>query len=222
MNKLEKDFKLFCKDRGLSSMTVDDITKYQASYVPYILEERQLNVQSLDIYSRMMYDRILFMRGEFDEDSCNMLTSQLLYLNSVDERPIDIYINSGGGSIVDGLQVIDTMNIINPKVNTTCLGMAASMGAVLLSCGDKRYCLPHSRVMLHEAASSMRGKTHDITVRYEQLLRCQKEIYELLAKNLGKTYEEIEQLCVNTDKWFIGEEAVELGIVDEILKKNKD
>jgi ATP-dependent Clp protease protease subunit len=191
------------------------------SLTPVVLEERKMNVVAMDVYSRMLYDRIIYFGHEFNQDTCNLLNAQLLYLSSLDERDINVYINSPGGSVVDGLSSIDVMNFIPNNVSTTCIGMAASMGAVLLSCGEKgkRFVLPHSRVMIHQVSSGMRGTYSDIKIEMEQTERCRNDVYRLLADNMGKTFEEVEMLC-DRNNWFIGQEAVELGIVDKVLTKN--
>ena len=215
---IKTDFKKYALSQGISSMSLDTFTK--ANYVnPMILEERQMNVTSIDIYSRMLMDRILFLNTNIESTMANILTAQLLWLDQQSDKPINMYINSPGGSVIDGLQLIDTMNFINAPISTTCLGMAASMGAVILSCGEKgnRFALPHSRVMIHQASGGFNGKSEDVKTSYEQLLRCQKDIYEILSQNIGVDYEEIERLCSNTDKWFIGREAIDLGIVDKIV-----
>ena len=215
---VKTDFEKYALSQGISSMSLDSFTK--ANYVnPMILEERQMNVTSIDIYSRMLMDRILFLNTSIEPTMVNILTAQLLWLDQQSDKPIDMYINSPGGSVIDGLQLIDTMNFINAPISTTCLGMAASMGAVILSCGEKgkRFALPHSRVMIHQASGGFNGKSEDVKTSYEQLLRCQKDIYEILSQNIGVEYEEIERLCSNTDKWFIGREAIDLGIVDKIV-----
>lgn len=203
-------------------MNLDSFTK--ANYVnPMILEERQMNVTSIDIYSRMLMDRILFLNTTVESTMANILTAQLLWLDQQSDKPINMYINSPGGSVIDGLQLIDTMNFINAPISTTCLGMAASMGAVILSCGEKgkRFVLPHSRVMIHQASGGFNGKSEDVKTSYEQLLRCQNDIYEILSKNIGLDYKEIEALCSNTDKWFIGQEAIDLGIADKVVETVK-
>lgn len=227
MNKIGtiEDFKHFAKDKVNVNATVLDgyISKTNAMLTPYILEERQLNVTQMDVFSRLMYDRIICFSGEVNDVSCNTAIAQLLYLSSTDERDISMYITSGGGSVVDGLGLIDTMNYINCDISTTCIGMAASMGAVLLSNGTKgkRFVLPHSRVMIHSVSSGFKGHTADIKIEMEQTLRCQKDLYEILSHNTGKSFEEIEALC-DRDKWYIGAEAVEdLGIADKVLIKAK-
>jgi ATP-dependent Clp protease protease subunit len=224
MENLTKDFRKFAISNTNVNATVldDQIKKTNGMMTPYILEERQLNVATFDVFSRLMYDRIIYFTGEVDEDSCNTAVAQLLYLSSVDERDINMYINSPGGSVVDGLGLIDTMNYIPCDISTTCIGMAASMGAVLLSNGTKgkRFVLPHSRVMIHSVSSGFKGHTADIKIEMEQTLRCQDDVYNILATNTGHTFEEIEKLC-DRDKWFIGQEAVELGISDKVLISSK-
>lgn len=207
--------------QGISSMNLDSFTK--ANYVnPMILEERQMNVTSIDIYSRMLMDRILFLNTNVEPTMANILTAQLLWLDQQSDKPINMYINSPGGSVIDGLQLIDTMNFINAPISTTCLGMAASMGAVILSCGEKgkRFVLPHSRVMIHQVSSGMSGTFSDMKIEFEQTERCKKDIYNILAKNIGKSYEEIESLC-DRNNWFIGQEAVDLGIADKVVETVK-
>lgn len=219
MFKEGKDLRNFCLDKGVSGLYYDDYVKN--SYInPMVLEERQMNVTSLDVYSRLLMDRIIFVNGEVESNMANILTAQLLWLDQQSDKQINLYINSPGGSVIDGLQILDTTKIINAPISTTCLGMAASMGAVILSCGEKgqRFALPHSRVMIHQVSSACRGSYSDMKIEFEQTERCKKDVYNILAENLGKTYDEIELLC-DRNNWFIGEEAVKLGIVDEIVTK---
>ena len=221
--ELSRDFKSFAIDRGLLTPSVADdvIDKNKMGYsTPLILEERVNNVTSLDIWSRMLYERIIFLQGHVDDVTCNTISAQLLYLSSIDGRDINLYINSPGGSVVNGLSVIDVMNYIPNSISTTCIGMAASMGAVLLSCGDrgKRYTLPHGRIMIHQVSTQMAGTVSDIEIEFNETLRCKRELYTILAKNTGHSYEEIEKLC-DRNNWFVGQEAVELGIVDSVLER---
>lgn len=223
MNNIEKDFKLFAKDMNISSTLIDSVAnKSNNALTPIILEERQMNVASLDIYSRLLYDRQIFFGHEFNSETCNLLIAQLLYLDSVDNRDITININSPGGSVVDGLAVLDTMNFIKSDVSTLCMGMAASMGAVLLSSGTKgkRFILPHGRVMIHQVSSGMKGTVSDMEIEFEQTQRCKKDVYEILAKNMNKSFEEVEKLC-DRNNWFIGKEALEIGLVDGIIEGKK-
>ena len=218
---LEKDFRNFAiSNTKIRATVLDDKIKQAKDFLtPYILEERQLNVTQMDIFSRLLFDRILYFTGEVNQATCDTMNAELLYLDSVDNRDINLYINSPGGSVVDGLSVIDTMNFIKSDVSTTCMGMAASMGSVLLSNGakGKRFVLPHSRVMIHSVASGFQGHTADVRIEMEQTERCQKDVYQILADNTGHTFEEMEKLC-DRDNWFIGDEAVNnLHIADKVI-----
>lgn len=225
MNIIE-DFRKFVLDKTNVSRSVldDQIKSTENMITPYILEERQLNVTQMDVYSRLLFDRIIYFSGDVRSETCDTTIAQLLYLSSIDGRDINMYINSPGGSVVDGLSVIDTMNFIKPNVSTTCMGMAASMASVLLSNGTKgkRFVLPHSRVMIHSVSSGFKGHTADIRIEMEQTERCQKDVYSILAENTGHTYEEMEKLC-DRDNWYIGKEAIdELHIADKILEPNEE
>lgn len=218
---MEKDFKLFAKSLGVSTSTFDDVKKsINDSLTPVILEEREMRVASLDVFSRLLYDRQIFFGHDFTAEACNVVIAELLYLDSIDHRDINIMINSNGGSVLDGLAVIDTMNFINSDVSTTCVGLCASMGGVLLASGTqgKRYILPHGRVMLHQPSSGMSGKLTDLEISLEQTRRCKIDLYNILSERLGKPFEEIEQIC-KSDNWFIGQEAIDLGICDKLLTK---
>jgi ATP-dependent Clp protease protease subunit len=223
MENLTKDFRHFAIDKvGMSPSVIDDkIGKVNNHLTPYILEERQLNVATFDVFSRLMYDRIIYFTGVVNSETCDTAIAQLLYLSSVDERDISMYINSPGGSVVDGLGLVDTMNYINCDIATTCIGMAASMGSVLLSNGakGKRFVLPHSRVMIHQVSSSQSGTLADLEIEIEQTRRCKNDVYKILADNTSHTFEEMEKLC-DRNNWFIGQEAVDLGIADKVLIKN--
>lgn len=219
---LIKDFRKFAIDKTKVKATVldDQLSKPNSFLTPYILEERQLNVTQMDIFSRLLYDRILYFTGEVNRETCDTMNAELLYLDSLDGRDISLYINSPGGSVVDGLSVIDTMNFINSDVSTICMGMAASMGSVLLSNGakGKRLVLPHSRIMIHQVSSAMRGTVSDMEIEFAETQRCKRDIYNILAKNTGHTFDEIEKLC-DRNNWFIGSEAVdELHIADKLIE----
>ena len=168
MSNSLNDFRKFAIDKAnVSPSVVDDvIKKTENSIMPFILEERKMNVTQMDVFSRLLFDRIIYFSGVVDSESCNTVIAQLLYLSSTDNRDINLYINSPGGSVIDGLGVIDTINFIPCDVTTTCVGMAASMGAVLLSCGakGKRLVLPHSRVMIHQVSSGMSGVSKDLEI----------------------------------------------------------
>lgn len=228
MNKIGtfEDFRHFALDKtNARPSAIDDMVKKQTNLLtPYVLEERSLNVVAFDVFSRLMYDRIIYFAGHVTDDTCNMAIAQLLYLTSVDNRDISMYINSPGGSVHDGLGLIDTMDYIDCDISTLCVGMAASMGSVLLSNGakGKRFVLPHSRVMIHQVSSSQSGTLADLEIEIEQTRRCKDDVYGILAKNTGKTIEEMEKLC-DRNNWFIGQEAVDLGIADSVLtKKNNE
>lgn len=224
MDKLITDFRKFAFDKtNVRPSALDAKIKSAENIMPFILEERKMNVTQMDVFSRLLFDRIIYFSGVVNEDSCNTVIAQLLYLSSTDNRDINIYINSPGGSVVDGLGVIDTINFVPCDIATTCVGMAASMGAVLLSCGEKgkRLVLPHSRVMIHQVSSSQSGTLADLEIELEQTLRCKKDVYEILAKNTGKTYEQIEKDC-DRNFWLIGKEAVDYGIADRVLAKSEN
>jgi ATP-dependent Clp protease protease subunit len=224
MSNSLNDFRKFAIDKAnVSPSVVDDvIKKTENSIMPFILEERKMNVTQMDVFSRLLFDRIIYFSGTVDSESCNTVIAQLLYLSSTDNRDINLYINSPGGSVIDGLGVIDTINFIPCDVTTTCVGMAASMGAVLLSCGakGKRLVLPHSRVMIHQVSSGMSGVSKDLEIELEQTLRCKKDLYNILSEKTGKTYEQIEKDC-DRNFWLIGQEAVEYGIADKVLSKSQ-
>lgn len=217
------DFRKFAKSNGVSMSVFDDYTNKKCnSLTPMIMEESPKNFGVFDIYSKMLCDRIIFFGHEFNPDTCNVVSAELLYLNSTNpEKDINIYINSPGGDVISGLGVIDTMNFLDCDVSTTCMGMAASMGAVLLSCGakGKRCVLTHSRVMIHQVSSSFRQSTYsDLAIELEETRRCREDLYKILAENTNKTFEEIEKAC-DRNNWMIGNEAIEFGIADKLIIK---
>ena len=224
MNKIGTfdDFRHFAIDKvGVAPSALDSTVKNLV--YPTIVEEREsaMRVSEINVFSRLIQDRILFLSGQVDSTSMDTMIAQMLYLNSVDHRDIGLYINSPGGDVLAGLSLIDTMNFIESDVSTTCLGMAASMGAVLLSCGTKgkRFVLPHSRVMIHQVSSGMQGVLKDMEIELEQTRRCKEDLYKILADNCGKTFEQIEHDC-DRNFWMLGNEAVEYGIADKVLTKN--
>lgn len=221
------DFRKYALSKGVSRGYLDDFlrkvedSREVKNAYPGIIEERSsaMRMTEMNVFSRLMQDRIIYFSGEVNQDSVDTVIAQILYLSNVSkERDINMYINSGGGSVINGLALIDTMDFVPNAIRTTCIGMCASMGAVLLSNGLKgeRSILKHGRVMIHSVSSGYEGHTKDIEIQVEQTKKCQKDVYSVLAKNLGKTYEEIETLC-DRDNWFIGEEAVKLGIVDKVI-----
>lgn len=226
MDNCRKDFESFARSMGVSSTSLD---KYERAVgpvngivEPYILEERTLNVASMSVFSRLFYDRIVFLISEVTAESADIVKAQLLYLNSTSDEDIKLFINSPGGSVIDGLAIYDVMNFVTPDVSTYCFGMAASMGSVLLSSGTKgkRYALPHSYVMIHQVSSHASGQVADMKISYEQALKSQNMLYQILSENTGKTFEEISR-DADRDKWFIGEEAVEYGLVDQLTSVKK-
>ena len=215
------DFKKYAtKHLGMSSMVLDDVIKSQAQYLnPYILEERQLNVTQMDVFSRLMMDRIIFLGTEIDDYTANTLQAQLLYLDSVDSgKDISIYINSPGGSVTAGLGIYDTMQFISSDVATICTGMAASMAAVLLVAGQegKRQSLPHGRVMIHQPLGGVQGQASDIEIEAREILKFKKELYTIIANHSHTPYEKV---YADSDRnyWMNAEEAKEYGLIDQVL-----
>ena len=186
---------------------------------PTIIEERQLNVAQMDVFSRLIMDRIIFLGSEIDDFVSNVIIAQLLYLDSTDSRTdIDIYINSPGGSVYSGYAIYDVMQFVKPSVKTYCVGCAASMAAVILAGGEngKRLITPHSRVMIHQPLGGVQGQASDIEITAKEILKIKDEIYQILSKHTGKPFDEIRD-CADRDKWFTAEEAVEFGLVDDIV-----
>lgn len=229
MDKNFKDFRKFYKSNNPYGMTAfDDIMSKGVMspqmVTPYILEERTMNMTQMDIFSRLMQDRIIFFGETVTSDVCNIVVSQLLFMESVDNTaPVTMYINSGGGSVYDGLSVIDTMNFINAEVSTTCTGMAASMGAMLLLSGEKgkRSALKHSRIMLHEPSTSIpRSTAADIAIECEEIMKIKKELFEMISDCTGQPYDKVEKDC-NRDFWMRSQEALDYGIIDTIIERKK-
>lgn len=216
------DFRKYAtKHLGVNSMVLDDVLKAQAHYLnPYILEERQLNVTQMDVFSRLMMERIIFLGTEIDDYTANTLQAQLLYLDSVDAKDISIYINSPGGSVTAGLGIYDTMQFISSEVATICTGMAASMAAVLLVAGQegKRQALPHSRVMIHQPLGGVQGQASDIEIEAREIQKFKKELYKIISDHSHTPYEKVWQ---DSDRnyWMDAEEAKEYGMIDSILVK---
>jgi ATP-dependent Clp protease protease subunit len=189
------------------------------SMTPYIIEERQLNVAQMDVFSRLMMDRIIFLGDAIYDNIANIIQAQLLFLQSADaKRDIQIYINSPGGSVYAGLGIYDTMQYISPDVATICTGMAASMAAVLLCAGasGKRAALQHSRVMIHQPLGGVQGQASDIEITAREILKLKKELYEIIAKHSGAEYEKVHTAS-DRDYWMIAQEAKEFGMIDEVL-----
>lgn len=215
---------------GMSGNALDSYTKYvneNANTVlgmtPNVVEERQMRATVIDVFSRLMADRIIFFGTAVDDYVANVITAQLLFLESSDpKRDIIMYVNSPGGSVYAGLGIYDTMQYVNPDVATICTGMAASMGAVLLSAGSakKRSALPHSRIMIHQPSAGMQGTSSDMEISMKQTLELKKDLYNILAKHSGQTYEKIEKDS-DRDYWMRSAEAKAYGLIDEVLERNK-
>ena len=212
-----KEFKKFAtKHQGISSMYYDSLV---SSVTPYIIEERQLNVAQMDVFSRLMMDRIIFLGTAIDDYVANIIQAQLLFLESVDNsKDISIYINSPGGSVYAGLGMYDTMQFIKPDVATICTGMAASMGAVLMCAGEKgkRSALPHSRVMIHQPLGGAQGQASDIEITAREIMKLKDELYQIISKHSGQTFEKVNEDS-DRDYWMKAEEAKAYGMIDEIL-----
>jgi ATP-dependent Clp protease protease subunit len=225
MNKMYNDYAKFAKSNcGVSSSVLDGYARHQDLYLnPTIIEERKLNVAQMDVFSRLMMDRILWLNTEVDADVMNILNSQMLYLDSISDDDISLYINSPGGSVVAGLSTYDIMNYINSDVATYCMGMSASMGAVLLSSGTKgkRYSLPHGEILIHQPLGGAQGQASDILIAAEQIRKCKDTLYGILSQNTGKSVEEITK-DADRDFWMTPDEAKEYGIIDEIIYKKKN
>jgi ATP-dependent Clp protease protease subunit len=205
---------------GISSMHLD--TYIQSSMTPYITEERKLNVAQMDVFSRLMMDRIIFLGTGVDDHVANIIQAQLLFLESVDaNKDIQIYLNTPGGSVYAGLGIYDTMQYIKPDVATICTGMAASMGAVLLCAGEKgkRTALKHSRVMIHQPLGGARGQASDIEITAREIMKLKKELYDIISTHSGQDFEKVSNDS-DRDYWMTATEAAEYGMIDEVLQRN--
>lgn len=219
------DFRKFASSRtGINSMVLDDVIKSQNQYLnPYILEERQLNVTQMDVFSRLMMDRIIFLGTQIDDYTANTLQAQLLYLDSTDPgKDISIYLNSPGGSVYAGLGIYDTMQFIQSDVSTICTGMAASMAAVLLVAGaeGKRYALPHSRVMIHQPMGGAQGQASDIEITAREIQKLKKELYSIISEH---SHTEFDKVWADSDRdyWMTAQEAKDYGMIDHVYEPKK-
>ena len=228
---MNQDFRKFALSQGISSTTLDSYSRYidttatpTADYInPYILEERQLNVAQMDVFSRLMMDRIIFLGTQVTDQSANIIQAQLLYLDSVDpEKDISIYINSPGGSVYAGLGIYDTMQYINSDVSTICTGMAASMAAVLMVAGEKgkRFALPHSRIMIHQPMGGIQGQASDIEITAREILKLKEELYRIISDQSGQPFSKVEADS-DRDYWMTAAEAKEYGMIDKVLVNPK-
>lgn len=210
--------------RGISSITLDNYMSVHGNYIsPTIIEERQMNIATMDVFSRLMMDRIIFLGVPINDYVANIIQAQLLFLESVDSgKDIQIYLNTPGGSVYAGLGIYDTMQYITPDVATICTGMAASMGAVLLCAGakGKRTALTHSRVLIHQPMGGASGQASDIEITAREIQKLKKELYEIIAKHSGQKYDKVWE-DGDRDFWMTSTEAKKYGMIDEVLEKNK-
>ena len=221
------DFRKFAVNHlGMNGLALDQYANsITSSFIsPTIIEERQLNVAQMDVFSRLMMDRIIFLGTQIDDYTANVIQAQLLFLDSSDPgKDISIYLNSPGGSVYAGLGIYDTMQYINNDITTICTGMAASMGSILLCAGTegKRFALPHSRVMIHQPLGGCHGQASDIEIEAREILKIKDELYDILSKHTGQS---IEQITTDADRdhWFTAQEALEYGLIDEIFRKQKN
>jgi len=216
----KEEFRKFAvKGEGLSGSMVDSYVQQVENMTRAVIEERPTNFREIDVFSRLIMDRIIFLGMQVDDNIANVITAQLLFLQSVDaKKDISLYINSPGGSVYAGLGIYDTMHYISPDVGTICTGLAASMGAVLLAGGaeKKRSALPHARIMIHQPMSGMQGQASDMEISLKQTLSVKEDLYNIMAQHSGKTYKQIEKDS-DRDFWMRAEEAKEYGLIDEVL-----
>ncbi|MCI2107626.1 MAG: ATP-dependent Clp endopeptidase proteolytic subunit ClpP [Bacteroidales bacterium] len=210
------------KGRGLNSNTLDDYKRAVDDYInPTIIEERKLNVASMDVFSRLMMDRIIFLGVQINDDVANIITAQLLYLASTDpSADISLYVNTPGGVVTSGLAIYDTMQLVEPDVATICIGQAASMGSVLLCAGakGKRSCLPHARVLIHQPLGGAQGQASDIMIAAKEIEKMRTELYTIISEHSGQPFDKVFK-DADRDYWMNAQEALEYGMVDEILTK---
>ena len=213
MDRSVKDFQLFARDHKVSSNT------FYGYFNPYIVEEHKLNVATMDVFSRLMMDRIIFVGTEIDNDVANIVQAQLLYLQSLDDKAdISLYLNTPGGIVSAGLGIYDTMQLIKPNVNTICTGLAASMGSILLVAGKERSILPHAKVMIHQPLGGVAGQASDILIEAEEIKKCRDELCNIIAEHTKQPFDHVFQ-DMDRDHWFTAQEAVDYGLVDKILNK---
>lgn len=219
------EFKKYAlKERGISSLTLDQYTTFHDNYIsPTIIEERQMNIATMDVFSRLMMDRIIFLGVPINDYVANIIQAQLLFLESVDtKKDIQIYLNTPGGSVYAGLGIYDTMQYISSDIATICTGMAASMGAVLLCAGakGKRTALKHSRILIHQPMGGAQGQASDIEITAREIQKLKKELYDIIAFHSGQKYKKIWS-DADRDYWMTSEEAKGYGMIDEVLVSNK-
>lgn len=223
--KMQSEFQKFAtKHAGLNSMVLHNVTStINDSLTPYIIEERRLNVASMDVFSRLMMDRIIFLGTAIDDYVSSVIQAQLLFLDSVDpQKDIQIYFNTPGGSVYSGLAIYDTMQFVSSDVGTICTGMAASMGAVLLCAGakGKRSALKHSRIMIHQPMGGAQGQVTEMEITLREIQKSRKELYTIIAEHTGNPYDKVEKDS-DRDYWMTSSEALEYGMIDEVLSRQK-
>ncbi len=225
----QDEFKKYAtKHMGMSTMHLEKYMGGVAApniegFTPQVIEERPMNIVGMDVFSRLMMDRVIFMGVPVNDYVANVVQAQLLFLESTDPKmDIQMFINSPGGSVIAGLGIYDTMQYVSPDVNTICTSLAASMGAVLLCAGKqgKRSCLPHSRVMIHQPSGGMQGQFSDMEISYNLIKDMKRELYEIMAEHTGKDVDQIEKDC-DRDYWMKSDEAKKYGLVDEVLARKK-
>ncbi|HHL52628.1 MAG TPA: ATP-dependent Clp protease proteolytic subunit [Flammeovirgaceae bacterium] len=210
-------------NRGISGADIDRYQHHVEDMTQYIIEERPGNFRAIDVFTRLISDRIIFLGMTIDDQIANIITAQLLFLESTDPtKDIVMYINSPGGSVYAGLGIYDTMQYVKPDIATICTGLAASMGAVLLAAGTakKRSALPHSRIMIHQPMGGAQGQAADMEISLKQILELKKDLYNILSKHTGKDYKQIEK-DADRDFWMRAAEAKKYGVIDEVLEKHK-
>ena len=222
---MKDEFKKYARsERGISSLALEGYARLSDSYInPTIIEERKLNVASMDVFSRLMMDRIIFLGVPIDDDVANIIQAQLLFLASTDPgADISLYLNTPGGQVTSGLGIYDTIQLVSPDVATICTGMAASMGSVLLCAGakGKRSCLPHSKVLIHQPLGGAQGQASDILIAAREIEKTRKELYEIISAHSGQPYDKVFA-DADRDYWMSAEEAKAYGMVDEILTRKK-
>ena len=223
---MKSDFEKFALSQGIGSARLNQFEKtvpYMGYISPMITEERQLNVAQMDVFSRLMADRIIFMGAEVCADTSNIITSQLMYLNSVSDEDIKMFINTPGGSIIHGLAIVDIMNFVEADVATYAIGMAASMGSILLTCGTKgkRHALPNSEVLLHQPLGGAEGQCSDIQIQAKHIQFYKDKLYKILSDTTGQPLDKIEAAC-DRDNWLTAQEALEFGIIDDVINKTRN
>ncbi len=225
MSTIDKDeFRKFAvKGQGINGSVFDDYASHVQNMTQYVIEERPGNFRAIDVFTRLISDRIIFLGMGVNSQIANIITAQLLFLESSDpKKDIIMYINSPGGSVYDGLGIYDTMQYVNPEVATICTGMAASMAAVLMSAGTKgkRAALPHARIMIHQPSGGMQGQSRDMEITLKQMQELRKDLYQILSNHTGQKYDKIEKDS-DRDYWMRASEAKEYGLIDEVLERKK-